>query len=90
MVCRSVKKVDCCDEAEVGLFEEKWEAYIPYEDDESTDNETCQEVSSSCFTCVVLYHVFAEMLMLHFSRHALSYRIKKKISHSVLWFIILL
>lgn len=57
MVCQSVKKVDCCDEAEVGLFEDKWEEYIPYEDSESTDNETCQEVSSSCFTCLVVYHV---------------------------------
>jgi len=63
MVCRSVKKVDCCDGAEVGLFEDKWEEYIPYENGESTDNETCQEVNSSCFTCAVLYHVVVEMVM---------------------------
>lgn len=61
MVCRNVKKLDCCYEAEVGLFEDKLEEYIPYEDSESTDNETCQEVGSSCFICLVVYRVFAEM-----------------------------
>jgi hypothetical protein len=39
-----LKKLDCSDETEIGLFEGKWEEYIPCEDSEWTANETCQKV----------------------------------------------
>jgi hypothetical protein len=50
MLCQGRKrKLDCCDESEVGLIKDIWEEYIPYEDSESSDNETWQEIHSCLF-----------------------------------------